>query len=422
MKLTREYENYSDYIAFQKIKTLDPTKRQKWLNEEWQSKINGFKDQFKRLSGFLTPEKKCLCLGARVGQEVVALQELGLEDSIGIDIVPHEPYVIEGDIHDLKFDDNTFDFIFTNILDHSIDPQKMINEAERVLKVGGVMLVQIQLGISQDEYTEFIPNNIYLDIVSLFNNSYCMHTGFVNDDRSPNIFGMNYELCFQKDQKLTELNDKYGNIQTIKVPKNYEKIWNDINHKIQNQKLDRAGITETEQRREILSGLIRRAYYLSRIAEVHDVKNIAEVGTAEGWQFYSFCEYADSVDGSVFSCDPRDVRNTDYIKKFEHEKQIGNFVNATSAEMSLLAKDVDMFYIDGLHDKGSVLTDIENLTKSQSEKQVPVWVLDDFDTRFGCFGDIAKACSASRKFKVWKVGKTASGFDSHQAMFVSRVK
>ena len=40
MPTTRNYENYEDYINFQKKKTTDPEKRNKWLNEEWQSKKN----------------------------------------------------------------------------------------------------------------------------------------------------------------------------------------------------------------------------------------------------------------------------------------------------------------------------------------------------------------------------------------------
>ena len=421
MKLTRDYDNYEDYIKFQKQKTEDPTKRKKWLNEEWRSKIDGFKHEFSRLSNFLTHDKRCLCLGARTGQEVVALNELGLSDVVGIDIVPNEPHVILGDIHNLGFEDNSFDFIYTNIIDHSVDPQKMISEAERVMKVGGIMMIQVQVGIHQDEYTEFMIDNTFMDIVPLFNESYCVHIGPIRQDKAPTIFGMNYELVFQKDKKLVELNEKYGNIKTVEVPENYQKIWNDINHKIQTRKLDSAGITNATERLEILSGLQRRAYYLTRIADTHDVKNIAEVGTAEGWQFYSFCEYAESVGGQVITCDPRDVRHADYIKKFEHEIKIGTFVNATSAEMSVRATDIDLFYIDGLHDKGTVATDVTNLMKSQSSTQMPVWILDDFDVRFGCFEDIAHICIMSRKFKVWKVGKTASGYDSHQAMFTGRI-
>ena len=421
MKFTHKYEQYEDYITFQKQKTGNLEKRQKWLNEEWESKVEGFKTEFKKLRDFLTPDKKCLCLGARVGHEVAALQELGIKDTIGIDIIPHEPYVTTGDIHALDFENNTFDFIYTNIIDYSIDPQKMINEAERVLKNDGVIMIQLQLGINNDEYAECISDNAFLDIVPLFNESYCVHMGPARQDKAPTIFGMNYELVFQKDKKLAELNEKYGNIKTIEVPENYQKNWNDINHKIQTRKLDNAGITNATERLEILSGLQRRAYYLTRIADVHNAKNIAEVGTAEGWQFYSFCEYAESVGGQVITCDPRDVRHAAYIKKFEHEIKIGTFINATSAEMSARANDIDLFYIDGLHDKGTVVTDVTNLMKSQSITQMPVWILDDFDVRFGCFEDIAHICIMSRKFKVWKVGKTASGYDSHQAMFTGRI-
>jgi len=421
MKLTRNYDDYEDYINFQKQKTTNPEKRQKWLNEEWRSKIDGFKAEFNKLSEFLNPEKKCLCLGARTGQEVVALHEMGITDSIGIDIIPQEPHVIVGDIHNLDFPDNTFDFIYTNIIDHSIDPQKMISEAERVLKMSGIMMIQIQIGINQDEYTEFIIDNPFLDIVTLFNSSYCTYIGFLNSAQQSNFAGMNFELVFQKDEKLAEVYEKYGTIQTVDVPENYAKIWNDINLKIQVNKLDNARITDKIERENILAGLMRRAYYLTRIAEVHEVKNIAEVGTAEGWQFYSFCEYADSVGGHVTTCDPRDVRHPDYIRKFEHEKGIGKFINATSVEMSTVASDIDMFYIDGLHDKGTVIADIINLKNVQSTTQAPIWVLDDFDIRFGCWEDIAQVCHMSRRFKVYRVGKTASGHDSHQAIFTGRI-
>ena len=218
MKKTREYENYDDYLNFQKEKTCDPVRRKKWLGDEWQSKIDGFKGEFAKLSGFLTPDKKCLCLGARTGQEVVALKEMGVADVVGIDIVPAEPHVIVGDIHDLQFKDYTFDYVYTNIIDHSIDPQKMISEAERVLKVGGLMHIQMQLGIHQDEYTEFIVENPFHDIVPLFDQSYCAQIGFIHQDQSINFAAMNFEMLFQKDENLSKLYNKWGTVSTPEVP------------------------------------------------------------------------------------------------------------------------------------------------------------------------------------------------------------
>ena len=422
MPTTRNYENYEDYINFQKKKTTDPEKRKKWLNEEWQSKIDGFKAEFSKFGSILNSDTKALCLGARTGQEVVALKELGVEDSIGIDIVPQEPNVILGDIHNLEFEDDSFDFVYTNILDHSIDPRKMLNEAERVLKPTGLLFVQIQLGINQDEYTEFEVKDPVYDILPLLDETYCIHSSFINPDRTSNFAGMNYELLFQKDKTLQELNKKYGNIRTISVPEDFKQLWKDINHETQLNKLDKNNILEQNERDAILDGLSKRAYYLTRIAEVYNCKNIAEVGTAEGWQFYSFCKYATECDGKVFSCDPRDVRNKKYSKLFEEEKKVGTFVNATSKEMSQLCSDVDLFYIDGMHERGSVLTDINNLQVVQTNKNIPIWIFDDFDVRFGCFQDIAQALSAGKRFKVWYVGKTASGYPSHQAIVTTHFK
>src|SRR3546814_1114234 len=97
------------------------------LGEEWRSKIGGFKSIFRRNDAVIQGCQKALCLGARTGQEVVALEELGL-DAIGIDLVPCPPHVEAGDIHNLRFEDASFDLIFTNIVDHSIDPSKFFSE------------------------------------------------------------------------------------------------------------------------------------------------------------------------------------------------------------------------------------------------------------------------------------------------------
>lgn len=417
----REYSKYEDYLAFQSRKTLDPVKRKKWLGEEWRLKIDGFKKEFSKLSSFLTPEKKCLCLGARTGQEVVALNELGLSDVTGIDIVPHEPYVIEGDIHNLQFEDNTFDFVYTNIIDHSLNPKKMIQEVERVLKINGVFFLQIQLGLDQDEYTEFVIKNPVHDIVSLFDQSYCAMIKTINEDRSINFAGMNVELFFRKDENLTNIFKNHGNLETIEVPEPYCDLWESINLPIQTKKLDDTGITDKDLRLSILEGLKKRAYYLTVIAKEYNCKNICEVGTAEGWQFFSFCEYVkDKGSGMVVSCDPRDVRNE--LAKLKYEKYF-KYIQGTSEDVKNdeNVPPIDMFYIDGLHDKDTVLRDVFNLSEKQCEEQIPVWVFDDFDTRFGCYQDIAKIISASEGFKVWYVGLTASGKPSHQAMIRNRL-
>lgn len=148
----RRYGSYEEYVEHQKTKTLDPARRDKWLGEEWLSKVDGFKGIFTRNWDFVGGRTRALCLGARTGQEVVALQDLGIA-AIGIDLVPCPPHVEAGDIHDLRFADDSFDLIFTNVVDHSIDPAKMVAEMERVCMAGGAILVHLCLGPDIDQFS-----------------------------------------------------------------------------------------------------------------------------------------------------------------------------------------------------------------------------------------------------------------------------
>jgi len=148
----RSYRSYAEYLDHQKAKTLDPARREKWLGEEWQVKLDGFKAIFRRNWNVVGNKTKALCLGARTGQEVVALLELGIE-AMGIDLVPCPPHVEEGDIHDLRFADGDFDLLFTNVVDHSIAPQKFVSEMERVCRPGGAIIVHLKLGPEIDKYS-----------------------------------------------------------------------------------------------------------------------------------------------------------------------------------------------------------------------------------------------------------------------------
>lgn len=151
----RNYTNYGDYIAHQKEKTLDPVRREKWLNEEWQPKLDYFKSEFERFVGLLPENPTGIGLASRTGQEVAAMQELGL-NAIGIDIVPNPPLVVLGDLHSVPFSDNSFDFAFTNAVDHALYPDKFMSEARRVLKPNGLFLMHISLDADSDEYGEIV--------------------------------------------------------------------------------------------------------------------------------------------------------------------------------------------------------------------------------------------------------------------------
>ena len=141
---------------------------------------------------FLQNKKNSICLGARTGQEVFVLRELGL-DSIGIDLAEFPPYTIKGDIHNLFYEDGIFDLVFTNILDHSLYLQKFISEMERVSTKGGIIILNIQENMTFDDYSENIINDSK-PIIELFKNS-----SLLKSRKIKNTFdGMNRELIFEK--------------------------------------------------------------------------------------------------------------------------------------------------------------------------------------------------------------------------------
>ena len=200
----------------------------------------------------------------------------------------------------------------------------------------------------------------------------------------------------------------------LKVPEKYKKIWDDINLPIQSQKAAHYMLPE-DQKKAVLNKLSKRAFYLTQIAKRFNAKNIVEVGTAEGWQFYSFAEYCREVDGQVWSCDVSDKHSKDYFNEY---KDVARFINGDSAALSrALEKNntkVDLFYIDGSHEKGAVLEDVKNLKKHQTTDQIPIWIFDDYDDRFGCYHDIAMIANAAPQYYVYSPGKTASNNPTHQ--------
>lgn len=192
LKLFNRHKNYEAYIDKQLEKTLDPSRIKKLKNEEWNTKVVGFRNLFKRNEEFLENKKNSICLGSRTGHEVFVLRELGIK-SIGIDLAEFPPYTIKGDIHNLEFDDEKFDLIFTNILDHSLYLDKFISEMQRICVKNGNIIINIQKNIRGDNYSENIINDT-APIIRMFKNSI-----LIKNRKIKNTFDqMNTELVFRK--------------------------------------------------------------------------------------------------------------------------------------------------------------------------------------------------------------------------------
>jgi len=142
----RQYTNYDEYVEHQGSKLDQIIHR---LRETEQEDFDDFKDRFAGCTS-LPASQSVLCLGARLGTEVRAFHELG-HFAIGIDLNPGEdnPYVVPGDFHAIVFPDGSVDAVYTNVMDHVYDVDKVMAEVKRLLRPGGLFIAELLEGFDE---------------------------------------------------------------------------------------------------------------------------------------------------------------------------------------------------------------------------------------------------------------------------------
>ncbi|KAL3835284.1 hypothetical protein ACJIZ3_010020 [Penstemon smallii] len=196
LKIRPGYSSYDAYLQRQLNKTLNPKLREIWTTRDWNRKVNVFSKFFENLKQreYLFNGSKSLSIGARVGQEVAALKRVGVNDSVGIDLVPYPPLVLKGDFHNQPFGDEIFDFEFSNVFDHALYPWKFVGEIERTLKDGGICVLHVLLSKRADKYS---ANDLYSvkALEKLFKKSELIEV------RSIDGFGLDTEVVFRKKKR-----------------------------------------------------------------------------------------------------------------------------------------------------------------------------------------------------------------------------
>lgn len=130
--------------------------------------------------GFLSPNSKVLCVETLAGEDVAALREIAVLDSIGISKKASPPLTVSGEAHRQPFDDDTFDFEFSGNghLERSVRPVDFASEVGRTLKPGGIFVVHTNS--AQDSYSF----NSFFD---LFNCCRLIRTSEIDGLDSPSI-------------------------------------------------------------------------------------------------------------------------------------------------------------------------------------------------------------------------------------------
>ncbi len=148
--VTRQYTSYDEYLEHQSAK-LDQIEHR--LRETEDEDFADFKDRFQGCKA-LSEARSVLCLGARLGTEVRALHALN-HFAVGIDLNPGENnlYVLPGDFHHIAFPDGSVDAIYTNVMDHVFDLEKVMAEIKRLLRPGGLFVADLLQGFDEG----FVP-------------------------------------------------------------------------------------------------------------------------------------------------------------------------------------------------------------------------------------------------------------------------
>lgn len=152
-----DYDTYK-YMQGRKFREK---KEQLKIRENTEKRKKKFKQIFTEAKPLLN-KGNLLCLGARTGDEVDIAKLMGFNPCIGIDLYPIGKEVIKADWHNMPFDANSFDNVYTNSIDHCYDVTLLAEEIMRVLKQGGKFYFQLERkkevgGLEDPE--EFIQNH-----------------------------------------------------------------------------------------------------------------------------------------------------------------------------------------------------------------------------------------------------------------------
>ena len=134
----------ADWPADHHSRVVDHNFGQRWLfNRDRTEKLMNVL----RSVGSIGPESRVLVIGPRNEAEILLLSLYGfkLRNITGIDLLTYSPRVLQMDMHDMRFADDTFDLVYVlYTLPYAYDLRRACLEIVRVLKHEGVVAAGFQ--------------------------------------------------------------------------------------------------------------------------------------------------------------------------------------------------------------------------------------------------------------------------------------
>ncbi|KAK6141158.1 hypothetical protein DH2020_025098 [Rehmannia glutinosa] len=137
--------------------SIDKRNRRIWSTKTWTNAVSSYTSLLKTLQArnYLSNSSRVLVVSAGPGHAVQALQELGVEDVTGVELVDSPPLVSRADPHNLPFFDGIFDLGLGLYLDRALFPGRYVGQIERTVRSGGVCVVTVEES-GTDEVEEIV--------------------------------------------------------------------------------------------------------------------------------------------------------------------------------------------------------------------------------------------------------------------------
>ena len=138
-------QDYADYLKIQIKTSVSRTRYINPLKRFIQSRSQLIERLTKTAKNHNLKCKSILSVGSRDDNELDNISCFFPKAEVrGLDLFSASPRITTGDMHNMPFDDNSFDAtIAIHSMEHSYDPSKSLGEMFRVTKEGGVICIEV---------------------------------------------------------------------------------------------------------------------------------------------------------------------------------------------------------------------------------------------------------------------------------------